>query len=186
MRVGRGPAATAAVLALALGVTACGGGSDRPKGPSPAQDRAAVRGTLLKLEQATAAHDYATMCNQVLARTLVQRVAGAGLPCETALRLGLGKVHQPRLQVATIKVTGNRALAQVYSGAAHQKASTDVVQLVREGGSWRVAALAAVGPPSDVRDGVRGYLEAGARSPCVSPIARTDFDATLRAAAPNA
>jgi len=148
MRVGRGPAATAAVLALALGVTACGGGSDRPKGPSPAQDRAAVRGTLLKLEQATAAHDYATMCDQVLARTLVQRVAGAGLPCETALRLGLGKVHQPRLQVATIKVTGNRALAQVYSGAAHQKASTDVVQLVREGGSWRVAALAGPQPPA--------------------------------------
>ena len=121
MRVGRGPAATAAVLALALGVTACGGGSDKPKGPSPAQDRAAVRGTLLKLEQATAAHDYAAMCNQVLARTLVQRVAGAGLPCETALSLGLGRVHQPRLQVATIKVTGNRALAQVYSGAATRR-----------------------------------------------------------------
>ena len=47
-------------------------------------------------------------------------------------------------------------------------------------------ALAAIGSPSDVRDGVRGYLEAGATSPCVSPIARTDFDATLRAAAPNA
>ena len=46
-------------------------------------------------------------------------------------------------------------------------------------------ALAAVGSPSDVRDGVRGYLEAGATSPCVSPIARTDFDATLRAAAPT-
>ena len=124
------------MLALALGVTACGGGSDTPKGPNPAQDRAAVRGTLLKLEQATAAHDYATMCNQV------------GLPCDTALRLGLGKVHQPRLQVATIKVIGNRALAQVYSGAAHQTASTDVVQLVREGGSWRVAALAGPQPPA--------------------------------------
>ena len=30
-------------------------------------------------------------------------------------------------------------------------------------------ALAAVGSPSDVRDGVRGYLEAGATSPCVEP-----------------
>jgi len=108
MRVGRGPAATAAVVALALGMSACGGGSDKPKGPSPAQDRAAVRGTLLKLEQATAAHDYATMCNRVVAR----------------------------------------ALAQVYSGAAHQKASTDVVQLVREGGAWRVAALAGPQPPA--------------------------------------
>ena len=141
---GRGAAATAAALLTAIGLAACGGDT----GPTPAQDRAAVRGALVKLERATAAHDYATMCDQVLARTLVQRVAGAGLPCETAVRLGLGKVHQPRLQVATIKVTGNRALAQVYSGAAHQKASTDVVQLVREGGSWRVAALAGPQPPA--------------------------------------
>ena len=148
MRVGRGPAAAAVVLAVALGVTACGGGSDKPNGPSPGQDRAAVRGTLLKLEQATATHDYATMCNQVLARTLVQRVAGAGLPCQTALRLGLGKVHHPRLQVATIKVNGSHALAQVYSGAADQRASSDVVQLVREGGSWRVASLAGPQPPA--------------------------------------
>ena len=147
MRVGRGPAATAVALALALGVTACGG-SDKPKGPSAAQDRAAVRGTLLKLGQATASHDYATMCNQVLARTLVQRVAGAGLPCETAMRLGLGRVRQPRLQVATIKVHGNRALAQVYSRAADQKASSDVVQLVREHGAWRVASLAGPQPPA--------------------------------------
>jgi len=37
-----------------------------------------------------------------------------------------------------------------------------------------------------VRDGVRRYLEAGATSPCVGPIPRTDFEATLRAAAPGA
>jgi alkanesulfonate monooxygenase SsuD/methylene tetrahydromethanopterin reductase-like flavin-dependent oxidoreductase (luciferase family) len=47
-------------------------------------------------------------------------------------------------------------------------------------------ALTAVGDESGVRDGVMRYREAGATSPCVGPIPRTDFEATLRAAAPAA
>jgi hypothetical protein len=46
-------------------------------------------------------------------------------------------------------------------------------------------ALTAVGDDETVREGVRRYGDAGAVSPCVGPIARTDFDATLRAAAPG-
>ena len=45
-------------------------------------------------------------------------------------------------------------------------------------------ALTAVGDPDGVRAGVARYLEAGATSPCVGPIPGTDFEATLRAAAP--
>jgi alkanesulfonate monooxygenase SsuD/methylene tetrahydromethanopterin reductase-like flavin-dependent oxidoreductase (luciferase family) len=44
--------------------------------------------------------------------------------------------------------------------------------------------LAAIGDESAVRAGVERYMEAGATSPCVGPVPRTDFDATLRAAAP--
>jgi alkanesulfonate monooxygenase SsuD/methylene tetrahydromethanopterin reductase-like flavin-dependent oxidoreductase (luciferase family) len=44
--------------------------------------------------------------------------------------------------------------------------------------------LTAVGSEDDVRAGVKRYLDAGAPSPCVGPIPGTDFDATLRAAAP--
>ena len=72
----------------------------------------------------------------------------AGLPCEVALRAGLSGVRQPKLQIDRIKVTGNRALAEVHSGAAGQKASNDVVQLVREHGSWRVTSLAGPQPPA--------------------------------------
>ena len=46
-------------------------------------------------------------------------------------------------------------------------------------------ALCAIGSPEDVRAGVVRYQEAGATAPCVGPIARTDFEATLRAAAPG-
>jgi hypothetical protein len=45
-------------------------------------------------------------------------------------------------------------------------------------------ALCAIGSPEEVRAGVARYDEAGANAPCVGPIARTDFEATLRAAAP--
>jgi probable F420-dependent oxidoreductase len=46
--------------------------------------------------------------------------------------------------------------------------------------------LTAVGDEQQVRDGVERYRSAGATSPSVGPIAKTDFEATLRAAAPGA
>lgn len=46
--------------------------------------------------------------------------------------------------------------------------------------------LTAVGDEDRVRAGVERYRAAGAVSPCVGPIPRTDFEATLRAAAPGA
>jgi alkanesulfonate monooxygenase SsuD/methylene tetrahydromethanopterin reductase-like flavin-dependent oxidoreductase (luciferase family) len=45
--------------------------------------------------------------------------------------------------------------------------------------------LCAIGSPDDVCAGIARYQEAGASAPCVGPIPRTDFEATLRAAAPG-
>jgi alkanesulfonate monooxygenase SsuD/methylene tetrahydromethanopterin reductase-like flavin-dependent oxidoreductase (luciferase family) len=42
--------------------------------------------------------------------------------------------------------------------------------------------LTAVGDEAAVRAGLGRYREAGASTPCVGPIPRTDFEATLRAA----
>ena len=42
-------------------------------------------------------------------------------------------------------------------------------------------SLTAIGSPEDVRAGVERYREAGATSPGVGPVPRTDFDATLEA-----
>ena len=44
--------------------------------------------------------------------------------------------------------------------------------------------LTAVGDEDAVRAGVARYADAGSTSPCVGPISKTDFEATLRAAAP--
>jgi alkanesulfonate monooxygenase SsuD/methylene tetrahydromethanopterin reductase-like flavin-dependent oxidoreductase (luciferase family) len=44
--------------------------------------------------------------------------------------------------------------------------------------------LTAIGDEPALRAGVRRYLDAGATLPCVGPIPKTDFEATLRAAGP--
>jgi alkanesulfonate monooxygenase SsuD/methylene tetrahydromethanopterin reductase-like flavin-dependent oxidoreductase (luciferase family) len=43
--------------------------------------------------------------------------------------------------------------------------------------------LAAIGAPDEAAAAVRRYRDAGATSPCVGPVARTDFDSTLEALA---
>ena len=48
-----------------------------------------------------------------------------------------------------------------------------------------LGALCAVGSPDDVRAGWRAMSTRASTSPCVGPIAKTDFEATLRAAAPG-
>jgi probable F420-dependent oxidoreductase len=48
-----------------------------------------------------------------------------------------------------------------------------------------VDSLAAIGDAGAVRAGLDAYRTAGATSPSVGPISRTDFEATLRAAAPG-
>jgi alkanesulfonate monooxygenase SsuD/methylene tetrahydromethanopterin reductase-like flavin-dependent oxidoreductase (luciferase family) len=45
-------------------------------------------------------------------------------------------------------------------------------------------ALTAIGSPAEVREGIDRYRQAGATSPCVGAVPRTDFAATLDAAAP--
>jgi F420-dependent oxidoreductase-like protein len=47
-----------------------------------------------------------------------------------------------------------------------------------------LAELTAIGSPDDVRAGVERYLAAGATSPGIGAVPRTDFNATLETAAP--
>jgi hypothetical protein len=44
-------------------------------------------------------------------------------------------------------------------------------------------ALAGIGPAEEVRAAVQRYREAGANSPCVGGVPRTDFDAALEVVA---
>ena len=130
-RVRLRPPVLTALAALAL--AGCG-----DSGPS---DEARIRGALEEFQRATAAKDYAALCDRVLAPKLIATVEQVGLSCETALEEGFKSVRDPRISVGSVTVDGDSATAQVRSSAAGQEPSEDTVQLVRVDDSWRIASL---------------------------------------------
>ena len=75
---------------------------------------------------------------------------------------------------ATVRTSLPSTAAQGDAAAMRQAISDDFLD-----------ALTAVGDEPAVRSGVERYRDAGATVPCVGPISRTDFDATLRARVPG-
>ena len=104
-----------------------------------------VRDTLDRFAAATRDKDYQTLCDDLYASDLVERIRAAGLPCEVALRTGLEDRQNPQLQVLGVELNGNTANARVRSTAAGEVASTDTVTLVREDDDWKVASLSEAG-----------------------------------------
>ena len=112
--------------------------------PGP-DDNEAVADTLDHYAAATRDKDYQTICDDLYAEDLLERVRAAGLPCEVALRTGLEDRQNPRLQVLGGEVNGDQALARVRSTAVGEPTSTDVVRLVKEDGDWHIASLSEPG-----------------------------------------
>jgi probable F420-dependent oxidoreductase len=77
---------------------------------------------------------------------------------------------------AMIERTGFRA-----DIAAYDAAEGDLAAMQAAISDGFLQELTAVGEQADVRAGIERYRAAGASSPCVGPIPKTDFQATLRA-----
>jgi alkanesulfonate monooxygenase SsuD/methylene tetrahydromethanopterin reductase-like flavin-dependent oxidoreductase (luciferase family) len=69
--------------------------------------------------------------------------------------------------------------------AAYDAAGGDIEKMQTAISTDFLQVLTAVGDETAVRAGIERYQDAGATSPCVGPIPRTDFEATLPAAAPG-
>jgi hypothetical protein len=111
----------------------CGGG-----GPPP-EDQ--VRSTVADFARATEAKDYGTLCDRILAPKLIEDVESIGLPCQAALRRGLGRVKNPRLTIGRISVEGDRASVEIRTTASGQEPSKDTLRLVKVGGTWKISSL---------------------------------------------
>jgi hypothetical protein len=107
----------------------------RPRGDSDEQ----VRETLDRFAQASRDKDYQTLCDDLLAAELVDRIRSAGLPCEVALRTGLEDRRNPTLTVIAVEVNDDQALARVRGSAAGEVPATTTYRLVREDGEWKIA-----------------------------------------------
>jgi hypothetical protein len=107
-------------------------------GPTPEEQ---VRSAVSEFGRATAAKDYRTLCEGLLAPQLVDKVTQVGLPCETALRQGLGRVRDPHLTIGRVQVDGDRASAEIRTSAAGEEPSKDTLKLVNVNGTWKIASL---------------------------------------------
>ena len=81
------------------------------------------------------------MCDDLLAKPVIDSVRRAGLTCESAMKTALEGVEAPKIEVRQVTIKGNRASAKVHTTAANQPASDDTVALVKEGGDWKIGAL---------------------------------------------
>jgi hypothetical protein len=123
---------TAALLGLSVALSGCGGGQS---------DTEQVHDIVEAFGTATKAKDYQRLCDELLAPKLVEEVERVGLPCEVALRQGLGEVRSPELTIGRIEVKGDNATADVRTAAAGELPSRDKLELVRFGDGWRIASL---------------------------------------------
>lgn len=122
----------AALVSAALLLGGCGGG---------ASEQTQVRTVLARFGAAVARRDYRQLCTQLLAGNLTEKLERIGLPCEQAMRRGLGGARHPMLRVRAVRVTGATASALVYTTASNQPASEDTIGLVKVHGSWRITSL---------------------------------------------
>ena len=116
----------------------CGGG------PS---DEEQVHATLTAFGRATAAKDYQRALRQAARPEAGRRPSSVGLPCEVALKQGLGDVRQPRLTIGAVTVTARRRSPRSARSAEGQAPSKDTLELERTGGGWRIASLATPSEP---------------------------------------
>jgi hypothetical protein len=128
MRAGAGILICCAACALA----GCG---------SRASDQ--VKAKISQFVKAADAKDYATLCTQVLAPSLVDRLSSAGVSCPDAMQIAFQGVQNPALSVGKVTISGSRASAITLSTARNQQASVDTIELVKTDHGWRVSSLAS-------------------------------------------
>jgi hypothetical protein len=122
---------------LALGGCSLGGDEEaRPARGAPK----AVAATIQALDQATRARDFGRICDELF--TAAARRRAGGRDCARLLRSAAQDVRRPRIQILGIRLEGAHATVRVRSRAANQRPLVDEVELVRQRGRYRIAALA--------------------------------------------
>jgi hypothetical protein len=130
--------ARAACLLALVGVAGCSlGDDDEPRRATGAARQVAQ--VVERLERAVAAGDWATVCDDLF--TAAARERAGGRDCRRLLRSDARGVRRPSIELLSIRIRGDRADARVRSRARGQPPLTDVIELRREGGGYRVESL---------------------------------------------
>jgi hypothetical protein len=131
------PAALAVAASLAMLLAACGStvSTGSYKGPSKA-----VAQRISDFQSDVVAGEEKKLCNRDLAGSVQTRLRAAGGNCVQALKKQLGAIDDYEISIASIAVHSTSATARVKSTWSG-KQRTSTMQFVKEGNSWRIAAL---------------------------------------------
>jgi len=129
-------AGTVLALTVAAVLAGCSGGEQPPLADRPPQDVADV---VKALERATAEKDYNEICFELLSDRV--RAEVGGVRCPARLRRTAGEIEDPRIRIRTIRLRGDEATVEVITSARGQAPAPDAIELARERGRWRIAAL---------------------------------------------
>jgi hypothetical protein len=124
-----------AVLVIALLVARLSGGDDTPEVSGAAKD---VVATVMQFQSALAGRDWEAICNRLY--TSHARAAAGGAKCPTTLAQSAGGLREPRVKILSVVVRGEAATVTVAASVNGKPPVTDAIQLVREGGRFRVAS----------------------------------------------
>jgi hypothetical protein len=128
-------AAVVAVALIALLVARISGSEDTPQVSGAAKD---VVATVMQFQSALAGRDWATICNRLY--TSKARAAAGGARCASTLAQSAGGLREPRVKILSVVVRGQAATVTVAASVNGKPPVTDAIQLVREGGRFRVAS----------------------------------------------
>jgi hypothetical protein len=124
--------ALAALLATAA--AGCGAAGDSTGDFSGAEQEVAQ--AVEDLEEAATEGEPRRVCTQLLAQATARRLGGG---CTGAVQRAFDGADTYALAVESVRVTGDRARAQVATG--RDQDTREAVELVRERGGWRIVTF---------------------------------------------
>jgi hypothetical protein len=125
--------AAVAVIAIAVIVAKLSGSKSTPEVSGAPRD---VVATVMQFETALANRDWATICNRLYTKDA--RASAGGARCPTTLAQSAGGLREPRVKIVSVVVRGQAATVTVAASVNGKPPVTDAIQLVREGGRFRI------------------------------------------------
>jgi hypothetical protein len=132
----------ALLVALPLVLSACGQ-TAKDSATDFQGDQKAVAQTVEDLQSASRKHDGARICTSLLAPALVAQIKKAsGSDCDKGVKDSLSDADSFELQVQKVTIADGKASAVVKSEGG-DKDRVDTLELVKDGGVWKIATLGA-------------------------------------------